>query len=1792
MRIPLICLLACILVSCSHNAVRLDRTNAKGEVPQLGNLTFHFSHALVGDSLLNRWDSAAYIRFEPAIPGRFRWEQADLLVFSPAKPLPPATSFRARFDDDILRHSAFNRISQADEIRFHTPGVELDYINATWALQDERPGTAAPELELFFNYAVSPGDIQDRLRLELEGQQVAYTIQTLSDNNRMLLQVQGVTPRDEDITARVNIGKGLIPPGGQNPTVDDIEVAAVIPSPFNLVVNDVSAQHDGLSGTITLRLSQDAVMEDINSRIRIEPAVKFTVETIDGGIAIKSEQFNAEKTYRLTLLKGIRGKVGGTLQEQYESPIAFGEMEPSLRFSTTKSTYLSAKGNRMLEMNIVNVPKLKVVISKIYESNLLTAQRYGYYPRETGEAGKEYYYGEEHDMTMGDVVYEQEIDTRSLPQAGSGRLFRFELDDRLPAFKGIYHIKVRSAKDYWVSDSRFIAMSDLGLIAKEGRDKLFVFANSIQTADPVSGVNVIAYGSNNQVLGMGATNADGVAEIAYTRREFAGFRPAMIVAKTESDFNYLPFGSTRVNTSRFEVGGKRLNSSALDAFVYAERDIYRPGERLNFSVIVRDREWKIPGPIPLKLKFLLPNGRELKTFRKNLNEQGSLEGNIDVAAASITGTYTLEVYTSTDVLLASKNFSIEEFVPDRIRVTAGLDKEFLRPGESTRLSINAVNFFGPPAAGRNYEAEIQVRSKYFMPRKFPSYDFGIRNQGLSLDKVVKQGKTDADGNAVEVYEVPALFLNTGLLQANFYTTVFDETGRPVSRGITADIFTQEVFFGIADDGYWYYALNRPVRFPVIALDKDERVLTGVKAEVKVIKHEYRTVLSKSGSYFRYESQEDDKLILDQTITVNGDNSSFTFTPRSPGNYEIRISLPGATGYVSRKFYSYGSWGGDNNSFEVNTDGSIDIEADKSSYTPGETAKILFKAPFDGRLLVTLESDNVLSYRYVEVNNRNASVDIPISAAHLPNVFVTATLIKAHRTSEIPLTVAHGFSNLKVEEEARKNKVEIIAAASARSHTKQQVTVKAAPGSYVTLAAVDNGVLQVSNFKTPDPYQYFYAPRALDVTAYDIYPYLFPEIRPRLSSTGGDGENDMQKRLNPMPSKRVQIVSYWSGIVKANADGQANFSFDIPRFSGQVRLMAVAYRNNEFGAAETAITVADPLVLSTAMPRFLSPGDTLSVPVTITNTTARKAQAVAALRTRGPVKVLGAARQSLAIDPNAEARTGFSLAAGSPADTARVYLDVEALGEKFTDEIAISVRPASPLQRKTGSGSIGGGSEKQLTIPVSDFIKGADYKLVVGTNPLLEWGGQLGFLVQYPYGCTEQVVSAAFPQLYHSELAAQLQANNGTGVNTNENIQEAIRKIKLRQLYNGALTMWEAQGQPHWWTTVYAAHFLLEARKAGYDVDATLLSGLMNYINSRLRNKQTIDYYYNRDQKKQIAPKEVAYSLYVLALAATPNVPAMNYYKENRQLLSLDSKYLLSAAYAVAGDTKGYRELLPPAFTGEASVPQTGGSFSSPLRDEAIALYALADVDPANDQVPLMAKHVAAAIGKQSGFNTQEAAFSFLALGKLAKEANRATVTASLSVNDKTVAQFNNATISLSAKQLGGNTVQISTSGAGKLYYYWQAEGVSATGDYREEDSYIRVRRQFFDRFGKKIHTHNFEQNDLVVVQVTLERQYGGDLENIVITDLLPAGFEVENPRIREIPGMDWVKDASTPSALDVRDDRVNLFVDLTRQRQVYYYAVRAVSIGEFILAPIGADAMYHPEYHSYHGAGKITITER
>ncbi len=1784
----LVCL-AAITISCNRSTVSLEFTNAEKEVLPLQNLVFRFNHPLVKDSLLNQWDSTEYIRFEPAIPGRFRWESADQLVFSPAQPLKPATTYKAQFTKALLGGSNFTGFGKTDRISFSTPLLKLESSQASWVPGDNDGRQAVAQVSLQFNYPLSPAALKENLRLQAAGQNLDYQLLTAGTAEQMQLRIPTLKPEDRDISLLLALNKGLVPSGGSNPTPEEAKAELVLPSPFVLVIQDIRPEHDGAGGKIFFTTSQPVESANLAAALRFSPAVKFSAEATEEGFVISSDQFSMEKSYAVEVGKSLRGRLGGQLPETYQNNIAFGQLEPAISFAGNKATYLSAMGNRNIAIRITNVPKIRVIVSKIYESNLLAARRYGYYPKEKDNEEAYWEYDEGGDATLGDIMYEKEIDTRSLPQANGSRLFQFDIIDRLPENKGSYHIKVRSATDYWISDSRFLSLSDIGLITKEGRDNIYVFANSLQTAQPLAGVSLVAYGANNQVLGMGNTGTDGAAIINYSRKEYAGFRPALIVAKTATDFNYLLFNQTAVNTSRFDVGGKRLNSTGLDAYLYGERDIYRPGEQLHFAFVARSYQWKTPGEIPVKFKFLLPTGKELKSFRKTLDAEGSAEGSIDIPVAALTGTYTLEAYSGNDVLLATMPFMIEEFVPDRIRIQAQLDQQVLSAGQKVQLSITAQNFFGPPAAHRKYETEIQVRQLQFSSPKYRDYSFGLTNQTSFFDKKLLEGSTDENGKATETYTVPDLYRNIGRLQASFYTTVFDETGRPVSRVAKADIYTQDKFFGIADNGYGYFPLNQQIRFPLVALNRDGQLLTGAVANVKVIKTEYHTVLSKGGGYFRYESQKEEKEVASGTVTVSGDKTVYSFVPRSPGNYELRVSIPGSNSYVGRNFYSYGYWGGGMNDFEVNTEGEVDIATDKEKYLAGDKVKLLFKTPFSGRMLVTLEQDKVLSYQYLEVQDRSAVLELPLQADHLPNVYITATLFKPHGSSEMPLTVAHGFRSIRVEEPGRQLQPEIVAAASSRSRQQQTISVKAPAGTFVTLAAVDNGVLQVSDFASPDPYSFFYAQRALGVNAYDLYPLLFPELAAKRSSTGGDGELKMDQRVNPMPNKRIKILSYWSGITKTNGSGTAEFKVEIPQFSGEVRLMAVCWKGDRFGAASKTMTIADPVVLSTALPRFLSPGDTIRVPVTITNTTGTAANAQVSVRVEGSaLAVNGATDQSVSLPANSEAQAIFQLAAAPSIGTAKIRVEVQAPSGKYLDETDITVRPASTLQQLTGGGVIAGGASQQVNIPVSDFIPGSSrYRLVLSKSPALELGSQLRYLVEYPYGCTEQTISVAFPQLYYSDLAALLQP--GARSATAGNVQEAIRKIKMRQLYSGAVTMWDSQDTENWWASTYAAHFLLEAKKAGFEVDGSLLDNLLAYINGRLATKTTINYYYNRDQQKKIAPKEVAYSLYTLALAGRPNIATMNYYKSRPDLLALDSRYLLSAAYAISGDKTRFRELLPQSFAGEVSVAQTGGSFYSPIRDLAIALNALLEADPQHPQVAPMARLLVQQLKARNWYTTQETAFGFLAIGKLAALTNKGNITATVKAGGKNRGTLNNNSIRLSNAELASPDVSVSTSGNGSLYYWWQSEGISASGAYKEEDNFLKIRRRFYDRNGKPLTTNRFRQNDLIIVKLTLEKAYAAAIENVVITDLLPAGFEIENPRTKEIPGMDWIKDGESPTALDVRDDRIHFFVDADRTQQSYYYAVRVVSPGVFQVGPASADAMYNPEFHSYNGAGKVVV---
>jgi len=353
------------LCACNRSIVSLNYTNAKDEVPQLGNLVFRFSNSLVNDSLINRWDSVEYISFEPKIPGRFRWESPDELVFSPARPLLPATSYKAKLKDDILQFSKYSKIGNGDKISFHTPDLKLESSNVSWVLPDEQSKTAVPQIDLYFNYPINPAELKEKLQLKVEGQETTYALITASNDSKVSLRLNGFKIEDKDYATDIRIEKGLKPDGGSNSTTDAIEAKTGIPSPYVLQINDVQADHDGSSGTLYVKTSQQVLNDKLSSYVKFDPSVKFSVEVTDDGFMITSDNFDIDKSYDLIVSKGLRGRIGGVLREDFFNQVAFGKLEPSVSFTNNKSVYLSSEGARNIEMKIVNVPKVKVIVSKI-----------------------------------------------------------------------------------------------------------------------------------------------------------------------------------------------------------------------------------------------------------------------------------------------------------------------------------------------------------------------------------------------------------------------------------------------------------------------------------------------------------------------------------------------------------------------------------------------------------------------------------------------------------------------------------------------------------------------------------------------------------------------------------------------------------------------------------------------------------------------------------------------------------------------------------------------------------------------------------------------------------------------------------------------------------------------------------------------------------------------------------------------------------------------------------------------------------------------------------------------------------------------------------------------------------------------------------------------------------------------------------------------------------------------------------------------------------------------------------
>ncbi|WP_128547903.1 Ig-like domain-containing alpha-2-macroglobulin family protein [Larkinella soli] len=1799
--------------TCSRlsNDVRVISRNFEDEVARTQNLVFTFSKDLVPAGRLNAWDSTRYVSFEPAIAGKYKWTAPNELVFSPTTALKPATEYRAELTDALVDAVSDRKYGiDRETITFHTPYLQLVDTEFWWTRSRET-GRPVAKARLNFNYPVSGSELAGRLKLETEDPQTALTTQIsqAAPGETVPVTLPNAPASRNPAPVAVRIEKGLKMQNAAFVTQEAVEQKTALPSQYALEIVDVKTGFENNEGVIRVVTTQELQADRINEYFTLSPEIETRTEPTDNGFLIRGN-FNETETYVLTLTKAVKGVLGAALDEEVSRDLFFGKMPAGIAFVQKKALYLSSKGAKNIGVNITNVPQVQVKVAKVYENNILSYVRTGRY-EEYGEVDGSwqpmgsYVYYEDEQQNHSDLIVDKTVSTANLPKVRGASVLNLSLPDQ-NSLRGIYLVTVSSKEQAYMGATKLVSVSDVGLIAKQGSDEVWVFANSIKTAESLANVEVSLVSSNNQVVATAQTNGKGVAHFEKLSEKAPGFKVALITARTGDDFNYLLLQDTRVETSRFEVEGKRDNPSGFDAFVYGDRDIYRPGETMHFNTVVRNPAWESVGQIPLKIRILTPNGREYRVFRQNTNEQGAVATDVPIDPAAVTGTYVAEIYNANEVLLASRNLSVEEFIPDRIRVEARTERDAYRTGETVTMTATATNLFGPPATGRTYEMELQLKPRAFTAKQFPEYTFAIENN-TSFEKELRQGVTNAQGQAVERFPVSTGYRDIGVLEGRLFVTIFDENSRPINRVKRFDVFTQETFYGVrlADS---YVGTNAPLPVDLIAVDRNGALGNGATARVEVVRMDYQTVIEKQDDQLRYVSKKREKVVYVNNLTFGDGKARIRYVPTVSGEYEVRVRRPGAPGeaapgYTAVSFYAYGYGTTQSSSFEVSSEGQVLIQLDKTQYQAGEKAKALFKTPFDGKLLVTLERNRVLETHVLDTDAKSAELSFGLSDEHLPNVYVTATLIRPLDGANLPLTVAHGFASVPVEDADTKLPVQITAAGQSRSKIRQRISIKTAANAELTVAVVDEGILQLKNFQTPDMHGFFYQKRALEVGSHDLYAFLFPELSiAGSSSTGGDGY-ELGKRINPLSNGRVKLVALWSGILKADGSGEASFDIAIPQFSGDLRVMAVAYKGKAFGSASKNMKVADPIVISTGAPRFLSPNDELSLPVTISNTTQKPATVTASLKLSGLLQAAGSPTQQLTIGPGQEARAAFAAKAGSAIGTGNITVSVRGLNETFTESTDLTVRPVTSLLKTAQSGVVAAGRSQTIDL-TNAFMPGTvRSELVVSRSPMIQLNREFSYLLGYPYGCIEQTISKAFPQLYFAEVMKTI-GKPGTyfvrsgqsDLNPTYTVQEAIRRVESMQLFNGGFSMWPgvaAAGsaeQEDGWASAYAVHFLTEAQRAGFEISPAVYAKAVDRLSTRTGTPATEDEVVFDETGgrtvRKVASRQTIYGLYVLALSGQPNRPAMNYYKQNVAQLTSDSRYLLASAFFLTGDARSYNALLPKKYTNTTNVRQSGGSYASPIRNLALVLNTLLEADPDNLQIPVLARQLSQALNTGSYLNTQESAFAVLALGKVAKKVATSTATATLTADGKPLAPFTGKDLRLTGG-IAGRKVTLTAQGSGSLYWFTQTEGLSATGTFTEEDAGLRVRREYLTRDG--VPASSFRQNDLVVVRITLSGETGVPVDNVVVTDMLPAGFEIENPRLTEPRELPWVKGAATPEHFDVRDDRIHFFTSAGATAKTFYYLVRVVSKGRFTRGPVSADAMYDGSLRSYSGRGTLTI---
>ena len=1865
-------LAACILYIVQGNVRARTRYSVKtftpqGAVPQWVDFSITLSEAIIDKSRIGTEVPAEALRFTPAVQGTVRWIARDRVGFFLDAPLAPSAQYTVQLTPELNPSETFLLTGQK-EFKFATDPFAVQQARMEFTSDDAREhatgfGTIA------FNYPVTIVDLKAHLSIELDDEtEIPYQIETNTATARTVrFETKRIKRGTADREIKIKIEKGFKCTGGKI----GLEKASVTPvilrgrGTLGVTYSDVW-ESDG-TPYISVSFSAPVLSDAIEPYIELTPAVAYQVTSDYRNVQVHGN-FKRRTTYTLKIRRGLTARNDAVLKQDYMTRLTIPDIRPQLRF-LGDGFFLARKGQLNLGLATINIKRVKLNIEKVFANNLIYVSKLERWSRWSRNLGK--------------PIHAEELDIPS--QLNEEVTTPISLEEYLSdEHVGIFKVVARNAQREWDSAHQWVLITDLGITAKRTGDRLYVWVKSLATGSPVPRARVKLISDNNQTLLDGTTNWAGYAEFTDVTEKTEDFTPFMITAAKQDDLAFIQLNRHEIATADFNIAGSAYLQKGYEAFLYTSRGVYRPGETVQLAGIVRGPKQVTPKPLPARIEVLSPNGRIMRELRLQTNKSGACDMQIPIPDYALTGNYIAKMRIA-DRVVGRVQFQVEEFMPDRIKVAVTADKSTYKLGEELGIEVSAINLFGPPAVGRKVEAFCELEAVPFVKKdtipntgttQWDSFVFGNTRSNFEKQRIgLGEAKTDAAGKAYYQFTVPETLKASSLLNGTLTATISETGGRSVTASHRVVIHPYSHYVGLRRTTTGDVKINQPLRFDYIAVNETMAVASGRDLKLSLYKVHWNTILRQNGAG-RYEYVSEPQTTEVETVSLTSAETvqTVTLTPSDYGEYRVRLQDIASQATAELGFYVSG-WGNIPVSMEHPT--RLELTLNKPAYRPGQTAKLYIKAPFPGTLLLTVEREKVLSYRTIVMKNNTTTLSIPVRYAYRPNVYLSATLVRAipmegavtDKKSPLPAR-AFGVIPLKIDETRRRLSIEMWMsdqrsaisdqqeASMAESRTQSPHTesrrltadnhsVTVLPNSEVTLAfqvhgrrswqkydvciaAVDEGILALTDFKTPNPHDHFYRQRGLKTRSFDLYSGILPEIANVTddSSTGGDAattrQAELRKRLSTGSIRRVTPISLWSGFVKTDGNGRGTVQFKIPQFNGTLRLMAVAFASGDYGGTEAYLTVREPIVLTPTFPRFLAGGDKVRVPVTLFNDTGTEGEFTVELQASGDVRLLSASDLNPSetspqgdsekesglqtaptnivgklsidkrVDAGAEAQVFFDILVQDAIGEANFNLAAHGNTQTTQLDVKIPLRSVAPPVTQTGQGVVRADEPVDFIFPSNLISDSSEFSLTLSPFPNIRFADSLRYLIRYPHGCLEQTTSKVFPLLYFSDLARSIEPMLATEDAVDHHITSGITRIESMLKSDDRFAYWPGGSYVNPWSSIYASHFLVEARKAGYEVADRVYDAMLNGLKTQAKFSPNME---DSNEAQEIRNKIslVTYAAYVLAAAGHPDRGTMHYLK-NRGLSGLSdySHFQLAGAFALSGELETALSMLPvsvaPTFNKGNGQRETGGTLNSPIRAQAIMLDVLAEVNANHPSIPMLVQNLNEAASEGNRWaTTQENAFAFLALGKILKKQMDRNYTGTLTRNGEHFADFDATEICYTDKAWDGTRVQLSVKGEGSCYYYWSAFGIQRDSFIEEYERELQVRRRYFNKDGEE-RSGTFVHGELLIAEVNV-KSLTANLENVVVVDMLPTGFEIENPRLESRAGIPWLKTQDfKPDYIDIRDDRLIFFGTFPRQRErKFYYALRAVTRGEFTLPPIVAEAMYDTTKSAVTGSTRIAV---